>query len=156
MRLRLARRALCVSIAVFVTGCGDATAPEAAQYAGTYVLQTVAGDRLPAVLSSGETFVWRVLSETITLRPDGSASLTSSREWQWVGRAPETQSIVNDYRFRVVGDHIELFYICPNACFAIAIPPMIARRDGLGLRIDVAEGLRVPLRYSQLVESVGR
>jgi hypothetical protein len=55
-------------IAALLAGCSDSTAP--AVINGTYTLQTLRGDRLPAVVQEGADYAFKITAGSITLNGD--------------------------------------------------------------------------------------
>lgn len=72
-------RTALVLLATFVLACGgDATAPDAATFAGTYALETVNGQKLPYVyIQTGNNSV-TILNDRLTIADGGSWSETAN------------------------------------------------------------------------------
>src|SRR2546422_9685177 len=64
--------------AVFALGCGEPLSPN--DVAGTYALGRVAGDSLPAVLYTTETWRIRIFADTLLFTSDGRGTIVTVRE----------------------------------------------------------------------------
>lgn len=131
------------------TGCADPLGPD--DFAGVYLLEDVAGEPLPAVLIEHDSFRFHVHSDELILNPDrigrrvttGLADLMDgegpSQDVRW-----EAELV-----FRVVGRRIEVEVVCPPNALMLCTPPphLVARRVAGGLRVESAQGERVPLSY---------
>lgn len=140
------------SVAVLLlaaAACQDPLGPD--DFAGVYLLDAVAGDPLPAVLIEHDSFRFHVHSDELILNPDRTGRrLTTGLADLMDGEGPsqdvrwETELV-----FRVVGQRIEVEFVCPPNALMLCTPPphLIGRRTPGGLRVESAQGERVPLSY---------
>ena len=151
--VRSARRAAAIGLLLPILGCGSPLSPT--DVAGTYVLQRIATDPLPAELFRNEDVAVRVIADTIRLRADGTASTAGATELEWLhdGAAPrERSSSESAAHFRIVDGHIEVTWICPINANCVEGPHLIARRDGDGLRVEHVYQASGPLFYTRIVD----
>lgn len=153
---RVAGALIAVGAAALTAGCDDPLRPS--EVAGVYVLREVAGDPLPAVELSNESFTIRVLADTLVLEGDGRGTRVRVEE-VISAEGPGPVVPVRDesgFEFRTPDDRIEITLDCPNEVLALcaAGPHLVARRTGDGLRVDGGTlTSRVPLVYERVVAS---
>jgi hypothetical protein len=122
---------------------------------GTYVLRQVAGDPLPTVLFDYDAFVVLVISDTIRLAPDGTGTISGVREVIPLeeglpGEGPVHRT--SNVRFKVIGDQLEIEYVCPGPMPCVPPPQVIARRVPGGLNAEFGPRPigRSPLIYTEI------
>ena len=151
--IRSARRAAAIVLLLPIVGCDSPLSPT--DLAGTYVLQRIAANPLPAELYRNEDVAVRVIADTIRLRADGTASTAGATELEWLrdGAASREQSSSESAaHFRIVDGRIEITWICPINANCAEGPHLIARRDGDGLRVEHVLGANGPLFYTRIAD----
>lgn len=142
--LPLRAAAVCLAAAL---GCDSPLGPD--DVSGTYTLERIAGDPLPAVTFENESVVVRVLADTLRLDGGGGGTAVSVRaivvKSSGVGHGPAR--VTSELRYRVVGGRVEVHYVCPPNALCAAGPHLIARRTADGLVVDQALEERAPQRY---------
>ena len=119
----------------------------------TYVLETVDGDPVPALLYSNQFVEFYVVSDTIRLRPDGTGTISGVRSAVPLqpgipGGQDPTWSTA-DIRLRRVLREIEIDYVCPANADCAPPPHLIAVERGHRLEVSPAPSLlgRSPMIY---------
>jgi hypothetical protein len=116
--MRLSRRTLSLIAFPLALACRDTTAPE--RISEGFVLQSVNGQPLPAVLFSDATRTLTVVSSILTLTMDGHAFIGEvyTQDSQGIVTQP-TFTATLDYRLH--GDQIEIgsFTPCPMGSFCL-------------------------------------
>lgn len=136
-------------LAVLAVACDEPLAPEDLQ--GTYVLQRVADDALPAVLYSNDQVIVRVFAETLYFATAERGSRNVVLESELVsGGSPERFSGETAFGFQIIDERIEIAFDCPINANCVPPPHLVLRRTSDGLQADFAFGSRTPLRYSRL------
>jgi hypothetical protein len=123
--------------------------------AGVYVLRTIAGHSLPAVVASHESYHAVMLADTIFLHADGSggrAAVMRVTEDPAVGERQVREG--GTFTYEVSGDHLTVEYPCNDVIVlaACAAPPHFEgslTTDGLDLDKTVFS-YRMPLRYAKV------
>ena len=130
--------------------CGDPLSPS--DVAGTYALQRVAGDTLPAVLYTNDNVTVRVFADTLRFTVDHRGALITVRESEPLAGGPSTGPVhwETPFTFRIVEDRIEVGFECPINANCVAPPHLVLRRTPTGLRADFALGARLPLSYERV------
>jgi hypothetical protein len=116
--MRLSRRTLGFIAFPLALACRDTTAPQ--RISAGFVLQSINGQPLPAVLFSDATSTRTVVSSILTLTMDGHAFIGESYrdDFQGIVTMP-TFTATFDYRLH--GDQIEIgsFTPCPFGSFCL-------------------------------------
>jgi hypothetical protein len=144
-------RGLAASLVFATLACHDSLAPR--DVAGTYVLQSVAMEPLPAEIYRNDYVTVRVMADTLRLRPDGTGTMSGSHvaEPRQEGMAPAAPTWWSgQVRFRIVDDDVEVTMICPPNANCAPGPHLTARRLDSGLRVHYAFGERVPRVYARV------
>jgi hypothetical protein len=130
-----------------VTACADAGPFGPQDVAGTYVLRTVRGEPLPAVLWEGDITL-RVWADTLRLNADGTGSETWLLEYsgQYVWGPGRSE---NALQFEVRDGRLEGTYVCSGFCLAVVRPIRGVFTD-TGLRLDVAMHGGEPLEFDRI------
>jgi len=130
--------------------CGEPLSPR--DIAGTYALQRVAGESLPALLYTNEYVTVRVFADTLRFTPDRRGTLITVRESEPLSGAPSSGLLRGESRFgfRVVEDRIEVAFDCPLGANCAAPPHLVLLRSADGLLADFALGARTPLSYTRV------
>ena len=120
---------------------------------GTYALQVVAGEPLPAVVDSGSPLIVRVLADTLRMAVDGRGRRVRivQNEYPTGGAPTDTVRSESPLSYWLVDRRIEM-YICPWDADCV-FPTVIARPTAGGLRVVFAVGQRVPQDYDRLTSS---
>jgi hypothetical protein len=137
--------------ALAAAGCGSATAP--ADLAGTYVLRTVQGSALPAVLSSGQSAAGG--TETITLlassfRFERGGAVRYVATLRNVSDRPARDTsftVTASLTYRRVGPRVEISPDPPCPDTALCGGYFTGRLAGDGLEIDLGTAPVVQYRY---------
>jgi len=130
--------------------CEEPLGPE--DIVGTYVLQDVAGEALPAIVDSNSYSVLRVLADTLRLTADGRGTRMEvvESEPSTGGSTTGPMHWEESFGFRIVHGRIEITIDCPWYADCVAGPHVVARPIANGLRVDFALASRVPQTYSRL------
>jgi len=135
-----------VLIALFqLAACDDPLRPR--DVAGTYVLQLVRGQTLPAVLGEGERWQRRVLADTLRLNADGTGSETWILEYTG-DYASESGRLEVPFVFEINDGRLEGWYLCTAEAFCL--PVVQPLRGGFrrgGARLDAALFGEAPLEF---------
>jgi hypothetical protein len=126
--------------------------PLGSDVAGIYVLRSVAGKALPAVIASHESYHAVMLSDTIFLHADGSGGESA------VKRVTEGSSAANGVRetsafsYTLAGNRLTGEIACNDVVmFACSAPPHYSgTATADGLELDVSLHYRAPLRYAKV------
>ena len=133
---------------VLTFACGESLGP--GDIAGTYVLQRVANDPLPAVLYAVNGRSVRVIAETLQFTPDLRGRLSTNREIESPGAAVEPAGWATAFTFRLISDRIEVAFPCPPNANCLPPPHLVLRQTADGVLADFAMGARTPLVYARL------
>jgi hypothetical protein len=141
---------LCAALAV---ACGEPLSPR--DVAGTYALQRVAGDALPALLYTNGAVNVRVFADTLQFLSDGHGTLITVRESEPVSGGPSSGPLrrENAFGFRITAARIEVGFECPPNADCVAPPHLILQRTGDGLEAVFALGARIPLTYTRVASA---
>ena len=144
---RRASAAVAILVVVVTAACQDPIQPS--DIAGDYVLVSVAGDPLPAVLIENQLWRFRVHSQELVLTADGEGRLTTSGEGGPTDGAspPEAFSWESELLYRVDDRRIVVEYVCPMDATCMAPPHLILRRTAGGLVGESLINERDPLEY---------
>jgi hypothetical protein len=135
------------TVAAVTLGCRDSLGPR--DVAGTYVLERVGVEPVPAVIFRDGQGTVRVVADTLRLRVDGRGSFVFIHviEPAIGGAAPEAPTRIEiDFTYDLVGSTIEISYDCPPMALCIAGPHAIARRFASGLVVQETFGDDAALR----------
>jgi hypothetical protein len=141
---------LCATVPL---ACGEPLSPR--DIAGTYALQRVAGDSLPALLYTNEYVTVHVFADTLLFGPDRRGTLITVRESEPLAGGPSTGPLRGEstFGFRVVEGQIEVTFDCPPNANCAPPPHLVLRRSPAGLQADFALGARTPLSYARLASA---
>jgi hypothetical protein len=120
----------------FATACGDAEPFGPEDVAATYVLRTVRGEPLPAVLVESDIALLRVWADTLRLNADGTGLEISLLEWTGQFASGPSRS-ENEFRFEVRDGRLEGVYICRGYCLGV-VRPIRGVFTSSGLVLDIA------------------
>ena len=129
------------TVAAVMLGCRDSLGPR--DVAGTYVLERVAFEPVPAVIFRDAQGTVRVVADTLRLRLNGGGSFVFIHVIEPAdgGAASQTPTRIEiDFTYDVVGSTIEISYYCPPNALCIAGPHAIARRSTSGLVVQETFG----------------
>lgn len=119
--------------------------------AGTYVLRSVAGTALPAVLVSHETHHVVVTSDTIFLHADGIGASTSTRQVTEVEPAGErTERELVTFTYTITGGRLTAEIPCFGLATCLALPHYAGTVSADAIELDLALNYRVPLQYAKV------
>ena len=139
LRRRTSRASALVALLALIA-CDDPIRPQ--DVAGTYVLRTVRGQPLPAVLWETDHTQLRVLADTLRLNADG----TGSEAWllEFTGQhASESGRSESALRFEVRDGRLEGSYLSVLAVIQL----LRGEFTPSGLRLDVAKHAEGPLEF---------
>jgi hypothetical protein len=122
---------------------------------GTYVLQTVAGEALPAIVDSNSYDFLRVVADTLRFTADGRGTRAEVVESEPSNGGAPTGPMrwEQSFRFSVAHGWIAITFDCPPNALCAAPPHVVARPTANGLRVDFALTSRVPQTYAGLTSS---
>ena len=132
------RRLLSVAVAGAALAAGvacddDPLSPE--DVAGTYVLSTLRGESLPAVLWETATSQARLVADTLRLNADGTGAEIAVYEFTGT-LEPESGRSEELLQFEIRGGRLEGAYICTGFCLAV-VRPIRGVFTPEGLRLEV-------------------
>ena len=120
---------------------------------GTFVLTSVAGDPLPAVLTANDVATLIVVDDRIVLFDDGTAekhTVVSYGGGPGATSPSETDRSRSTLDYHEVGGEIHLNYRCNDTASCIGPPHLVGRYIEGGLQLDFALNFRVPLVYERI------
>lgn len=147
---RIVRAAVVIVTSAALWSCDGPLSPEA--LSGTYTLSSVAGDPLPAVVSTSGDATFFVVSEQLEIDKD-QATTFGEHERRLTDGSVHRYSAVSLYSVRANGDHLELSFICPINALCVPVPSRRAFPEPDGLRVEVVDGVG-PLRYTRVPSPV--
>lgn len=136
---------LAFALVALLAACDDPLSPR--DVAGTYVLRSVRGQPVPAVLGDGEGWQRRLLADTLRLNADGTGSEALLLEY--TGQyASESGRSDWPLLFDVNDGRLEGAYLCPAnlLCLDVAAP-LRGRFTRTGLQLEVGYFGDVPLEF---------
>ena len=136
----------------FTAGLSCSNGLEQSALPGTYALERVAGDPLPAVVYVSEDVTIRILADTLRLGEGGVGTRTVSVHITTAGD-PQPENPTRgegEFRFNIARGAIEISHDCPPNANCAPPPHMVGRFSGNGLTIHHALEERVPQVYSQV------
>jgi hypothetical protein len=137
---------------LILSACGDSLAPGALP--GTYTLQRVAGDPLPAVVATNSFGTILVFYETIRLGPHGRGTISGVTEMVphdiFLPREGPTEG-QSEIRWTIIKGRIEIEHECGPLENCVPGPHLIGVLGGHDLRLRWGPQLsgRAPLEYVQ-------
>ena len=131
------RRTAVLALCTLMAACSDPIGPS--DVAGVYELELIDGEPLPAVLFSNEYYIVRVLSDTITLRADGTGTISGVQEFESLQEGVESEgprARETQIRFGVRNNRIDIEFLCPPNALCTQGPHIVAWKtsDGLSAR----------------------
>ncbi len=147
------RSRLMILCAALLVACGEPLSPS--DVAGTYALQRVAGDTLPALLYTAGSVNVRVLADTLQFLSDRHGTQITVRESEPVSGEPSTGPLrwTSAFVFGITGGRIEVGFECPPNANCVAPPHLVLRPTGDGLEASFALGARIPLTYTRVASA---
>jgi hypothetical protein len=152
MVTRRARAFVSGALLTVVIGCSDGGL-NPFDIGDLYVLRTVGGEPLPAIVNQVGGVTLRVAGDTLRLRPNGTGirSLVQLLE-PATSDAPETVRSSSSFTYVIAGDDLRIDFACPPEASCIRGPHIVGRLDG---DLLVAEHQRFP-HLTQIYERVTR
>ena len=137
-------------LSTLTVGCRSSLGPD--DVAGTYVLERVGDDPLPAEVFRDTHGIVSIIADTMRLGTNGRGSFASVRIIDPVGiEAPQIPNRLDiALTFRIVGSRIEMEFICAPNALCIAGPHLIARQNARGLVVEASLVADAPLHYRRL------
>ena len=123
--------------------------PIGGEAAGVYVLRSVAGKALPAVIASHESYHAVMLSDTIFLHADGAGGESAVKRETEGSSAASVVRETSAFSYTLSGSRLTGEITCNDVVlFACSAPPHYSGTvTGDGLELDVALNYRGSLRY---------
>jgi hypothetical protein len=147
------RRLALLLVALAATACeGESAAPSGAVLQGRYVLESVAGERLPAVLSRLGSVERVALADTLVFDADGSGEQVSVYRNRLSGGDGPVYRARSAFLHARAGQDVALSFPCPDPVLTgpvgcSAPPQMRGTLSGDRLTFTAAYAFRTPLRY---------
>lgn len=117
--------------------------------AGVYVLRSVVGTSLPAVLVSHDHYHAVITADTIFLHDDGTGAALSTK--RVTEDAPErTDRDHAAFTYKVTGQRLTAEIPCLGLMLCMAPPHYTGTLSADGLELDLALNYRVPMRYAKV------
>jgi len=117
--------------------------------AGVYVLRSIAGKSLPAVVVSHQSYHAVMTSDTIFLHADGTGASASTK--QVTEDAPErTMREQTAFTYDIAGTRLTAEIPCLGIMLCMAPPHYTGTLSADALELDLALNYRVPLRYAKV------
>lgn len=110
--MRLSCQKALLLVAALTMACDESTAPPQT-LSGLYVLETINGRPVPAILSAGQADTSFVLSATLTLDDAGNA--VRAEHWRYVYQPNRTDegTFTANVKYRITGDRITVGSFTP-------------------------------------------
>lgn len=125
---------LLAGVLLAAAGCSSA---EPRPTSGEFVLQTVNGEPLPAIVLQGEFATVTMLADTILLFEDGTGLRIQRRHVDDdIVEVPDPGPLrrdVMEFTYRYVDNRFELEYPCPGLALCVAPPHFVGEFSGAGL-----------------------
>jgi len=119
--------------------------------AGVYVLRSIAGQSLPAVIVSHESYHALMVADTIFLHADGTGGASQVKrvtEDPKDGERIRSEQIA--YMYKLAGDRLTVEIPCGPLASCLAPPHYAGTLSSNGLDLDLAINYRVPLHYEKV------
>ena len=100
-------------VALAIGGCRSSGEPLGLLLHGAFVLRTVNGGPLPAEVSTQPTYQVTLLADTLRFDGKELAKRGRTERLQSSTSAPEVVHFSSDYRVRIDGEAIYLYFVCP-------------------------------------------
>lgn len=121
------------------------------EVSGTYVLESVGGTPLPALVSDGEMFTVRMVADTFRLTRERTGARSYAlrvRSNAVAGQPEEAASVQTGLAYQLRGERIEFEFICPPNALCAPPPHWVGRVTATGLRLDGQTGTYVYRRIA--------
>lgn len=145
MGLRRRARAWAVAAAVAGMACSDPVSP--LDVAGTYLLESRDGARLPVLVYAGGGTDIYLRSETLVVRADGGGRMTQVHEYRSLAGDTETITSVRDISYHLVEERVEITVLCGPLENCTPPPHLVLHRSSRGLESMAAPGHEPTLSY---------
>ena len=135
LRQVLGRAAL--GVLVVLGGCRDGVSP--AEVTGTYVLEQVGDDPVPAMVFRDGSASVHIIADTLRLRASGRGSFVSVRviEQPIGGPLPAAATrLQSELTWRISDSRVEMAFVCPANANCAPGPHLIGRRTTIGMVIE--------------------
>lgn len=132
-----------VAAAVILSGC---SLHEPRQVEAEYVLSTVDGEVLPAVIAENELAVVRVIADTIRLYGNGTgvrARVTETTSDVTLDVVEPRPRSPESFVYRITGDRFEADFPCPPEASCVAPPHLVGTLSDAGQVLTSAAAWRV-------------
>jgi hypothetical protein len=136
----------------FTAGLSCSDGLEQSALPGTYALEQVVGDALPAVLYVSEDVTIRILADTLRLDEGGVGTRIDLVHITTAGDPQPDNPIPGEsnFRYNIERGVIKISFDCPPNANCAPPPHMVGRFSGNGLTFHYALAERVPQVYSQV------
>ena len=119
--------------------------------AGVYVLRSIAGRTLPAVIVSHESYNAVMLADTIFLHADGTGGFSSvQRVTEDPAQGERTDRDQNVFTYALSGSRLTAEFRCPDLGACLAAPHYVGTVSANALRLEMALNYRVPLEFAKV------
>jgi hypothetical protein len=144
--MRLSCQKAFILVVASTMACHDTTAPP---IVGSYILETINSQPLPANISAGGGDTVTVLSSSLTLDAAGMAQLSEHTRYVHPNRHPSEVTYTGGYSYRIVGSSIIFEYSprCPPNMLCVAPPEGRFEGSKLVLSYGSTPGSRPPSVY---------
>ena len=122
---------------IALAGCQDGLSPTAVN--GTYVLERVGDDPIPAIVLREGSAALRILADTLRLHPGGRGTFVSVSviELPTAGPLPPVPvRLERELGWRVVRSSVEITFDCPPNADCAPGPHLVGHRTANGLVIE--------------------
>ena len=118
---------------------------------GIYVLRSIAGVPVPAVLVSHESYHAVMTADTIFLHADGTGATSSTkRVTEEVPAGERTAREQTGFTYKLTGSRLTAEIPCPPLASCLAPPHYTGTIGSAALELDFALNYRVPMRYAKV------
>ena len=105
---------------VFTAACHEPTAPPPT-ISGSFVLESIDGNSLPAIISAGAGDTTQMLSSTVEFDASGRAITVNHLRHSYLQYPAEETTLTRTQSYRIKGDSIEIgaFGACPGTVMCV-------------------------------------
>ena len=128
---------LILAVVGAVAGCRESLSPT--DVVGTYVLEQVGDDPLPAVVFRDGSGTVRIIADTLRLRADGNGSFVSVRVielWSSSQLPVAATRLESELTYRIIDSRVEMTFICPPNAQCAAGPHLVGQRVPRGMIVE--------------------
>lgn len=150
--MRLSRLKALFPVVALTMACHESTAPPR-MVSGLYVLESVNGQPVPAIVAAGQADTNFVLSATVSLDPAGNA--VTAEHWRYVHQPNQTEegTLILRQEYRITDHSITVGSFKPCPANAICIGNRVGKLTGTTLTLAY-ENPTAPLYLYRLEPSL--